>query len=400
VLDSVGWPWEDQVTDSACAGGNMSSVQEPHLHLEVGHILFLDIVGYSKLLADEQKELVQELNQLVRETEQFRAAEAEGKLTRLPTGDGMVLVFTNNPEAPVECALEISKALQTHAKLKVRMGIHSGPVNPAADVNDQSNLLGAGINVAQRVMYCGDAGHILLSKHFAEDLEQYAHWRSHLHDVGVGTDKHGLRVPLVNLYTDQLGNSALPAKLSRAKTAFRVKSAVVATLLLITALGAAFWMLSRSQEKLMNAAAVIPYKSIAVLSFENLSADPENAFFTNGVQGEILTDLAKVADLKVISRTSVMQYKSGVERNVREIAKALGVAHVLEGSVQRTGNRVRVSTQLIDARSDTHLWAERYDRDLADVFAHSERDCQDDRRPASSQNFAERKGGDRESAHH
>jgi TolB-like protein len=173
----------------------------------------------------------------------------------------------------------------------------------------------------------------------------------------------------VNLYTDQLGNSALPAKLSRAKTVFRVKSAVVAALLLITALGAAFWMLSRSQEKLMNAAAVTPYKSIAVLPFENLSADPENAFFTNGVQGEILTDLAKVADLKVISRTSVMQYKSGVERNVREIAKALGVAHVLEGSVQRTGNRVRISAQLIDARSDTHLWAERYDRDLADVFA-------------------------------
>jgi class 3 adenylate cyclase len=190
----------------------MSSVQEPHLHLEVGHILFLDIVGYSKLLSDEQKELVQELNQIVRETEQFRAAEAEGKLTRLPTGDGMVLVFTNNPEAQVECALEISKALQSQPKLKVRMGIHSGPVNPVADVNDQSNLLGAGINVAQRIMYCGDAGHILLSKHFAEDLEQYAHWRSHLHDIGVGTDKHGLSVPLVNLYTDELGNSALPAK--------------------------------------------------------------------------------------------------------------------------------------------------------------------------------------------
>jgi class 3 adenylate cyclase len=156
------------------SGGDMSSAQERHLHLEVGHILFLDIVGYSKLLSDEQKELVQELNQIVRETEQFRAAEVEGKLTRLPTGDGMVLVFTNNPEAPVECALEISKALQSHPKLKLRMGIHSGPVNPVADVNDQANLLGAGINVAQRVMSCGDAGHILLSKHFAEHLQHYA----------------------------------------------------------------------------------------------------------------------------------------------------------------------------------------------------------------------------------
>src|SRR5512133_409741 len=213
----------------------MSSVQEPHLHLEVGHILFLDIVGYSKLLADEQKELVQELNQIVRETEQFRAAEAEGKLTRLPTGDGMVLVFTSNPEAPVECALEISKALHSHPKLKVRMGIHSGPVNPVADVNDQSNLLGAGINVAQRVMSCGDAGHILLSKHFSEDLEHYAHWRSHLHDIGTGEVKHGSRIPIVNLYTDQLGNSALPVKLRRARATFRIKSAVAAALLLITA---------------------------------------------------------------------------------------------------------------------------------------------------------------------
>jgi TolB-like protein len=347
----------------------MSSVQEPHLHLEVGHILFLDIVGYSKLLADEQKGLVQELNQIVRETEQFRAAEAEGKLTRLPTGDGMVLVFTNNPEAPVECALEISQALQSHPKLKVRMGIHSGPVNPVADVNDQSNLLGAGINVAQRVMYCGDAGHILLSKHFAEDLEHYAHWRSHLHDIGTGEVKHGSRIPIVSLYTDQLGNSALPVKLRRARATFRVKSAVVAALLLITALGIAFWMLRRTQETGINAAVVIPYKSIAVLPFENLSADPENAFFTDGVQDEILNDLAKIADLKVISRTSVMQYKSGVKRNVREIANALGVAHLVEGSVQRAANRIRVSAQLIDARTDTHLWVERYDRPLDDVFA-------------------------------
>ncbi len=346
----------------------MSSVQEPHLHLEVGHILFLDIVGYSKLLADEQKELVQELNQIVRETEQFRAAEAEGKLTRLPTGDGMVLVFANNPEAPVECALEISKALQSHPKLKVRMGIHSGPVNPVADVNDQSNLLGAGINVAQRVMYCGDAGHILLSKHFAEDLGHYAHWRSHLHDVGEVTDKHGLSVPLVNLYTDELGNSALPVKLSRARAAFRVKSAVVAALLLITALGVAVWMLRRSQEKLMNAAAAIPYKSIAVLPFENLSEDKANAYFADGTQNEILTKLAGIGDLKVISRTSSANYKSKPE-NLKIVSRQLGVATVLEGSVQKAGDKVRVNVQLLDALSDTHLWAKSYDRNFNDIFA-------------------------------
>jgi TolB-like protein/Flp pilus assembly protein TadD len=346
----------------------MSSVQEPHLHLEVGHILFLDIVGYSKLLSDEQKELVQELNQIVRETEQFRAAEAEGKLTRLPTGDGMVLVFTNNPEAPVECALEISKALQSHPKLKVRMGIHSGPVNPFADVNDQSNLAGAGINVAQRVMYCGDAGHILLSKHFAEDLEHYAHWRLHLHDVGEVTGKHGLRVSLVNLYTDQLGNPALPAELRQARTAFRFKSAVVAALLLIITLGVGFWMLRRSQEKSMNAATVIPYKSIAVLPFENRSHDPDNAYFADGIQDEILTLLSKIADLKVISRTSTQHYKSA-SGNVREIAEQLGVVYLLEGSVQKSGDTVRVNVQLIKAANDSHLWADTFDRKLIDIFS-------------------------------
>jgi adenylate cyclase len=346
----------------------MSSVQEPHLHLEVGHILFLDIVGYSKLLADEQKELVQELNQIVRETEQFRAAEAEGKLTRLPTGDGMVLVFTNNPEAPVECALEISKALQSHPKLRVRMGIHSGPVNPFADVNDQSNLAGAGINVAQRVMYCGDAGHILLSKHFAEDLEHYAHWRSHLHDVGEVTGKHGLRIPLVNLYTDQLGNSALPAKWRQARAAFRVKSAAVAALFLIAALGVAFLMLRRSQEKFTNAAEAIPYKSIAVLPFENRSEDKANAYFADGIQDEILTSLSKIATLKVIARTSTQQYQTK-PRNLSEIAKQLGVAHVLEGSVQKSGDVVRVNVQLIKASDDSHLWADTFDRKLTDIFS-------------------------------
>jgi TolB-like protein/Tfp pilus assembly protein PilF len=345
----------------------MSSIQEPHLHLEVGHILFLDIVGYSKLLADEQKELVQELNQIVRETGQFRAAETEGTLTRLPTGDGMVLVFTNNPEAPVECALEISTELQSHPKLKVRMGIHSGPVNPFADVNDQSNLAGAGINVAQRVMYCGDAGHILLSKHFAEDLEHYAHWRSYLHDVGEITGKHGLRIPLVNLYTDQLGNSALPAKLRQARSVFRFKSAAVAALLLITALGG-FWMLRRSQEKFMSSAGAISDKSIAVLPFDNLSRDPDNAYFADGTQNEILTKIAAIGDLKVISRTSSAKYKSKPE-NLKRVARELGVATVLEGSVQKAGDKVRVNVQLLDARSDTHLWAKSYDRDLKDIFA-------------------------------
>ena len=346
----------------------MSSELKPHLHLEVGHILFLDIVGYSKLLADEQKELILELNHVVRETKQFQTAEAEGKLTRLPTGDGIVLVFMNNPEAPLECALEISQKLQSRPQLKLSMGIHSGPVNPVADVNDQANLAGAGINIAQRVMSCGDAGHILLSKHFAEDLEHYAHWRSHLHDVGRVEVKHGARIPIVNLYTDQLGNAALPAKLRRARTAFRLKSAVVVVLLLIAVLGVGFWMLRRSQGEFESQATLIPSKSLAVLPFENRSRDPGNAYFADGIQDEILTRLSKIADLKVISHTSTQHYKSA-PKNLPEIAKQLGVAHILEGSVQKSGDSVRVNVQLIKAANDSHLWADTYDRRLTDIFS-------------------------------
>ena len=346
----------------------MASTHESHLHLEIGHILFLDIVGYSKLMADEQRALLQELKDVVRHTNQFRAAEAEGKLTRLPTGDGMVLVFSNNPEAPVECALEIARELRAHPTLKLRMGIHSGPVNPVADVNDQTNLAGAGINVAQRVVSCGDAGHILLSKHFAEDLEQYAHWRPYLHDIGEVEVKHGVRLSLVSLHDDELGNAQLPQKIARTHTAYRRKVSLIAGLVLLGLVGVTYWSLRYKQShKLAEAAASIPAKSIAVLPFENRSSDKENAYFTDSIQDEILTRLSKIADLKVISRTSTQHYKSTPE-NLREIAKQLGVAHILEGSVQRSGDAVRVNVQLIKAATDTHAWGDTYDRKLSDIF--------------------------------
>jgi TolB-like protein/Tfp pilus assembly protein PilF len=235
--------------------------------------------------------------------------------------------------------------LKNDQHIRLRMGVHSGPVDQIKDVNDRSNVAGAGINTAQRVMDCGDAGHILLSKRVAEDLRQDRYWHPHLHELGEIELKHGEKVGIVNLYTEELGNSHPPEKLSR-----RVAAA---------------------KEPVASSEAVpdVPEKSIAVLPFENLSAEQENAFFTDGVQDEILTNLAKIADLKVISRTSVLQYKTGMKRNLREIANALGVAHVVEGTVQRAGNRVRVSAQLIDARSDTHLWAEHYHRPLDDVFA-------------------------------
>src|SRR5438876_8298103 len=165
--------------------------EQPGARLEIGHVLFLDIVGYSKLLITEQSELLRKLTAIVLGTEQFRIAETEGKLIRLPTGDGMALVFRTSPEAPAQCALELSKRLKSHPEVRVRMGIHSGPVNEVTDVNEQANIAGAGINVAQRVMDCADAGHVLLSKRVAEDLEHYGRWRPCLHDLGECEVKHG-----------------------------------------------------------------------------------------------------------------------------------------------------------------------------------------------------------------
>jgi class 3 adenylate cyclase len=191
----------------------MPSESSSNVKFEIGHVLFTDIVGYSKLLITEQSEQIQKLREIVRGTEQFRVAKSEGKLLGLPTGDGGALVFRNSPEAPVLCAFEISKELKSHPELRVRMGVHSGPVNEVTDLNEQANIAGAGINIAQRVMDCGDEGHILLSRHVAEDLEHYPRWRSHLHDLGECEVKHGQRVGVVNFFSDDIGNPQAPKKL-------------------------------------------------------------------------------------------------------------------------------------------------------------------------------------------
>src|SRR5437773_3723455 len=203
----------------------MPSESSSDVKFEIGHVLFIDIVGYSKLLINEQSEQLWTLKEIVRGTEQFRIAQAEGKLLRLPTGDGGALVFRTSPEAPVLCALEISKALKNYPKLRVRMGIHSGPVNEVADLNEQMNVAGAGINIAQRVMDCGNAGHILLSKHIAEDLEDYARWRPYLHELGECETKHGERISVVNLYDDEVGNAQLPEKIKEAQRERAAKTA-------------------------------------------------------------------------------------------------------------------------------------------------------------------------------
>ena len=345
-----------------------AEVKQDH-GLQIAHILFTDIVGYSKLLSDEQRKLFGLLNEIVRNTSQFRAAEAAGKLVRLSTGDGIVLAFFTTVDVPVRCALEISRKLREHPELKLRMGINSGPVDQVSDVNDQRNITGVGINMAQRVMGCGDAGHILLSRRVADDLAQYHEWKPYLHDLGRVEVKHGLKLEVVNFYNQEAGNPQLPGKLKSAARKRSTKKWMLAAAVVLIAAMSFVVLRIGLRARSGGSSLSVSEKSIAVLPFENLSADKENAFFADGVQNEILTNLAKIADLKVISRASVMVYKVGNGRNLREIGQQLGVAHVLEGSVQRAGTKVRVSAQLIDARTDRHVWAETYDRELADVFA-------------------------------
>src|SRR5712671_3341799 len=353
----------------------MAAEIEKAIQLEIAHVLFTDIVGYSKLPIHQQRAVVERLNEIVRGTDEYQAAESGGRLITIPTGDGVTLVFYHSPEAPVECALEISRALKKHPELQLRMGIHSGPVSGVIDATGKANVAGPGINIAQRVMDCGDAGHILLSKHVAEDLEEYPHWQPHLHELGECEVKHGVRVSVVNLYTEELGNPAVPEKLKAARVAAAVRRkraalrwlslGVMSLLAVIALIG---FLLFRYKRPLAPRESLVSEKSIAVLPFENRSRDPDNAYFADGIQDEILTRLSKVADLKVISRTSTQHYKSAPE-NLHEIARQLGVAHILEGSVQKSGDIVRVNVQLIKAANDSHLWADTFDRKLTDIFS-------------------------------
>src|SRR5881227_976122 len=276
----------------------MSTQTKKEIALEIAHVLFIDIVGYSKLSINDQHAAVEELNQVVRASEQFQKAEAASRLLKIPTGNGMALVFYASPEAPAQCAVEISHSLKEQPRLHLRMGVHSGPVSGVVDVNERVNLAGAGINMAQRVMDCGDAGHILLSKHVAEDLEEYEQWRPLLHDLGACEVKHGMRVTIVNLYADQVGNPQPPKKfraLKKHRTRMRW-AAITAGLLTLAAIVVGVSMFSRNR---VGPTLSVPEKSIAVLPFENRSEDKANAYFADGIQDEILTRLSKIADLKV-----------------------------------------------------------------------------------------------------
>jgi TolB-like protein/Flp pilus assembly protein TadD/class 3 adenylate cyclase len=408
----------------------MADEQKAKLRLEIAHVLFMDIVGYSKLLTDEQSEALQELNQIVRNTETARDAEAAEQLTILPTGDGMALVFTGSVEEPAECALEISHALRAQPGLPVRMGIHSGPVHHVKDANERENIAGVGINIAQRVMDCGDAGHILASKRVADDLAQQRRWQPYLHELGDVEVKHGVVVSLVNLYAETIGNPTPPTRLGKARglipgsrvgtrkglsplaRAIFIVAALLLALAVVSVIFAPAILRSLGKTQVLSPLPVpaiptppsiadtiksevakkvtdalqdalsakkktaaeppttgsaIPEKSIAVLPFENLSEDKANEYFAEGIQEEILTRLSRIADLKVISRTSTQKYKSA-PGNLREIAQQLGVANILEGGVQKAADQVRVNVQLISANTDAHVWAETYDRNLSDIF--------------------------------
>jgi TolB-like protein/class 3 adenylate cyclase len=306
------------------------------LKLEIGHVLFIDIVGYSQLLITQQSEQIETLHRIVRGTAQIRAAEEEGKLLRLPAGDGAALVFRTTPEAPVLCALQIANELKKHPDLRVRMGIHSGPVNAITDLNKQANIAGAGINIAQCVMDCGDAGHILLSRHVAEDLEHFPRWQPHLHELGESSVKHGARVHLFNLCIEDLGNPETPERLRLAKAETASAAADAA---------------ARREEGFW----------VAVLPFKYGGSDSDLAALDEGLTEEIVTGLSRFSYLKVIARSSTARYINK-SVDVRSAGKEQGARYVMEGSLRQGGTKLRLAVQLVDTVSGANLWAENYER--------------------------------------
>jgi TolB-like protein/class 3 adenylate cyclase/Flp pilus assembly protein TadD len=349
--------------------------------LEIAHVLAMDVVGYSTLLINEQSRVLADLNRIVREAARFREAETQGKLLRLPTGDGMALVFFNDPEAPIECAMEIAAAMKSSPEIRLRMGIHSGPVNQVVDVNDRSNIAGAGIDIAQRVMDCGDAGHILLSKRVAEDLAPLPRWNPHLHELGECAVKHGRKVSLVNFYTAEVGNPARPNKCASATDA-RSTSALSSVLwqkpalfaaaaLFLIALGLAAVIFSRSKVlQLWTSAGVARAnsQSIAVLPFENANNDPNTEYLAEGISEALINSLAELRQLRVIARATAFRYKRK-DVDPQRVGRELQVAAVLTGKVRQMQDALNVQVDLVDAATGAQIWGAGYDRKLADLVA-------------------------------
>jgi TolB-like protein/Tfp pilus assembly protein PilF/class 3 adenylate cyclase len=345
----------------------MPAEVKKEIELEIAHVLFIDIVGYSKLSINEQNAAVDELTQNVRATEQFQKADALERLIKISTGDGIALVFYTNVEAPVRCAMELSRALKDQPRFRLRMGIHSGPVSGVIDVTGRTNLAGAGLNLAQRVMNCGDASHILHSKHVAEDLSEFEEWRPLLHDLGTCEVKHGMQVAIVNLWSDDVGNRQLPQKFQalRKQRARMRWAGVAAALLLLAGIATAFVFVSKKSAR---STSIVPEKSIAVLPFVNMSADKGDEYLSDGVSEELIAALSKITGLQVKARTSSFAFK-GKNEDIQKIGELLHVSHLLEGSVAKVGNKLRITAQLIQTSDGNHLWSDTYDRQMQDIFA-------------------------------
>ena len=345
----------------------MNAELESDAQLEIGHVLFMDVVGFSKLLVDQQTECSRRLSEIVRNTEQFRAADAAGRLTRLPTGDGMVLVFFTSPEAPTRCAMEIASALKD-ASFSLRMGIHSGAVNQVVDVDGRSNLAGSGINMAQRVMDCGDAGHILLSKRAAEDLEQHSKWQPRLHHLGEFEVKHGVKMDIINLYTDDVGNPALPQKLKSTTTARpRFQKPMIAAAAIMAIGLAGLWLFAHRASRDSTAVAASE-KSVAIFPFKPVSSQNRDEVLENGMADTLIAKLSTIAEIIIPSLSSAQKYNEQ-EHDVVAAGRLLRVRSVLEGTLQRVADRIRVTARLIDVRDGHSLWSDTFDEKFTDVFA-------------------------------
>jgi TolB-like protein/class 3 adenylate cyclase/cytochrome c-type biogenesis protein CcmH/NrfG len=352
--------------DQAGSGVPEAGEQAASGTLEIAHVLFTDIVGYSLLPMDRQKDYLAEFQRIVRDSPRFLAAELSGEIVSLPTGDGMALVFQRDPLAPLQCALEVAAGLKSRPHLKVRMGINSGPVFRVSDVNSNANVAGNGINMAQRVMDCGDAGHILLSKGVAETLLQLSPWAPHLTDLGEVAVKHGVMVHIFNLTTGDAGITEIPARLkaSVAKPRKRAKSWVIAITLLLTLLAGAGWWLGRGRWS----AAPPDEASIAVLPFADISQEKNQAYFAEGLAEELLEGLAGIPGLRVAARASSFRFKEG-GADFATIRDKLQVANILQGSVRKFGNRARISVQLIKTSDGFELWHDSFDREMSDILA-------------------------------
>ena len=352
----------------------MTAPVEGDTEYDIAHVLCTDIVGYSKLTIDQQSERLRILNDIVRSTEAFRRADAAGKLLRIPTGDGMVLVFFTHPQDPAECAVQIASELKSYPEIPLRMGVHSGPVNRVSDVNDRSNVAGAGINMAQRVMDGGDAGHILVSKRVAEDLGHYSKWRPLLHELGEFEVKHGVKLDLFNLFDDEFGNPALPEKFKGTKArgghmSRRFVRPIAAAVALLVISLATWWVFVHHGGKVPNGsqlAVIFPGKSVAIAPFKPLIASSHDEVLEAGMADTLINKLSTSREIVIPSLSLVRKYE---DHDPVTMGRELHVNTVLDGNVQKSGDRIRVNVRLIKVTDGSSVWAETFDEKFTDVFA-------------------------------